>query len=121
MKKILLLVLLVSLNSSFAFANNQPCSDKIGREIDNCLVQEESKADKELNLLYKQLIKADSRHKKELIQSELAWIKFRDLECKFQSLSYEGGTELSREYSRTFIKLTKERIEHLKNAIRKIE
>lgn len=120
MKKALILASVLSVivtNKTYALNCSNP---KIGYEINVCFGEEEQKADKELNQVYQQFLKADSRHKKQLIQSELAWIKFRDLECKFQSLSFEGGTLENQEYSRTFIRLTKERIQHLKNAISKI-
>lgn len=117
MKKIIMVIVF------FAFSTNAHalnCSDpKNGREISICLGQEQTVVDTELNHVYQKLIKENTNHKKELINSEIAWIKFRDLECKFQSLSFQGGTEESREYTRTFIKLTKERIQHLKTALSK--
>ena len=120
MKK-LSIVILISL-SSFLSSNAYPinCSNpQNGYEISVCLGQEERAIDKELNQAYKKLI-SYTNNKKDLVKSELAWIKFRDTEAKFQSLSYKGGTEEKREYSRWIIRLTKERILHLKDSLGKM-
>ncbi len=119
MKKIFLIPFL-----SFTFTSNAyaaDCSDKKnGTEINKCLAQELKAADQELNTIYQLLVRSDQLHKKQLADAELAWIKFRDLEAKFQSLSYDGGTESNREYTRTLIKLTKELTDHLKYALDKM-
>lgn len=114
MKKIFVfLIVLFSLNFNTAYAVN--CKEpKDGNEISICLSEEFNIVDKELNRVYQEVLKKYPKYKKKLVESELAWIKFRDFECKFQALSYEGGTEENREYSRTLIKLTKERISDLK-------
>lgn len=118
-----LLSLLTSLLLTLAYTDAQALNCKNpqnGFEISQCLGQEERTVDKELNQVYSQLIKA-TNSKKQLIQSELAWIKWRDEEAKFQSFSYKGGTEEGREYSRWIIRLSRERILHLKEALEKLE
>lgn len=60
----------------------------------NCSSQALDKWDKELNRVYKELIKKLSPEEKELLkQSQLQWIKFRDAEFKFlDNLYLETGT-----------------------------
>lgn len=120
MKKLLISTVfnLITILSSNSYAVNclDPQNDS---EINGCLIIERENIDKQLNQVYQQLIKKDPNHKKELIKSELAWIKFRDAEAKFQSLSYQGGTLEGQEHTRWIIRITRERILHLKEAIEK--
>jgi uncharacterized protein YecT (DUF1311 family) len=57
----------------------------------NCSSQALDKWDKELNRVYKELIKKLSPEEKELLkQSQQQWIKFRDTEFKFLDNLYLG-------------------------------
>ena len=56
-----------------------------------CTSQALDKWDKELNMVYKELMKKLSPEEKELLkQSQLQWIKFRDAEFKFLDNLYLG-------------------------------
>lgn len=50
------------------------------------------KADKELNVAYKKLkSKLNESQKIELTNAQKAWIKFRDMNCKFKSQGNDDG------------------------------
>jgi len=60
----------------------------------NCSSQALDKWDKELNRVYKELIKELSPEEKELLkQSQLQWIKFRDAEFKWIEGFYNSREE----------------------------
>ncbi len=74
-------------------------------------------ADKQLNTVYKQLLKSysDSPNTlKELKASEKAWIIYRDAEAKFECSQSEGGSIYPMEYSEAMTTLTLDRIKQLK-------
>lgn len=116
-KYIFLSICLISINTSTAIAQNNPCSDKTGMAMKECYNQEFEKADNELTKVYKQLLKRDSRHKQQLIKTELNWIKWKDFECEYESLPYQGGTLQPLIIQTCLTKLTKERIGHLKEVL----
>jgi uncharacterized protein YecT (DUF1311 family) len=78
------------------------------------------KVDKELNSVYTILKKElNETDKKNLVDAQKAWIKFRDLNCKFKSQDSGGG---STPYTNKFkidclIQSTIERTKELKNLI----
>jgi uncharacterized protein YecT (DUF1311 family) len=57
------------------------------------LSEDYKKADKELNSVYNEIIKKlNETDKKNLIKAQKAWLKFRDLNCKFKSQDpVDGG------------------------------
>ncbi|MBS2033180.1 MAG: DUF1311 domain-containing protein [Deltaproteobacteria bacterium] len=81
------------------------------------------KADRELNLVYQQLItrleNLDPTRKKALVDAELAWIKFRDLECTFQGSATGGSTPDRLLYDRYLATLTTERARELRETLAK--
>lgn len=107
-------VLVLTLLSGTAIAQDNPCSNKTGMDMKECYDNEFKKADSELTKVYKQLLKRDSRHKKQLVKTELNWIKWKDYECEYQSLMVEGGTAQPLLIQTCLTKLTKERTAHLK-------
>lgn len=84
-----------------------------------------SKADAELNSVYRQQIQ---EHKKEgaefygqsesrdihLKKSQLAWIKMRDAGCDYETYESKTGTAFSSLYEKCLLDKTNERIEYLK-------
>jgi uncharacterized protein YecT (DUF1311 family) len=52
-----------------------------------------------------------------LIESERAWIKYRDLECKFQAVGYTGGSMYPLIFSSCMTDLTKKRTQELKESL----
>lgn len=75
-------------------------------------------ADKQLNQVYRQLIKQlDKQSQKELVASELAWIKFRDAEVAFNGGLYRGGSIQTTIELSTALKLTKARTAQLQEQL----
>ena len=73
------------------------------------------KADRELNAIYRLLIKhEDPASAKKLRVAERAWIAFRDAEADYESSSYIGGSIYPLEYSTAYYELTTERVKRLK-------
>jgi uncharacterized protein YecT (DUF1311 family) len=81
----------------------------------NCSSQALDKWDKELNRVYKELIKKLSPEEKELLkQSQRQWIKFRDAEFKWISGLYLGiGTNIPLEKMSIMLDIVKERVKML--------
>ena len=84
--------------------------------------EEYNKADKELNQIYGQLVKKiDPQEKQALVATEKAWIAYRDLQCKFECMSYGRGSMYSMQYSACMTSMTKKRTSELKEVIKERE
>ena len=72
----------------------QPCEGHGSQaEATGCARREHQAADAELNKAYNRLAATlDAEEKALLKASELAWIKYRDSNCTFESSQYAGGT-----------------------------
>jgi len=100
MKRIVPVVLCIFLLLSASFAKTQkerqiqPCENRGSQaEASDCAYREYKAADAELNQIYGRLAATlDAEDKAQLKESELAWIKFRDSYCSFESSQYKGGT-----------------------------
>ena len=100
MKRIAPVVLCILLLLSASFAKTQkerqiqPCEGRGSQaEASDCAYREYKAADAELNKIYNRLAAAlDAEDKAQLKESEIAWIKFRDSYCAFESSQYKGGT-----------------------------
>lgn len=96
MKKIKLglLGLTLALLSVSAWAD---CSAPVTQaEMTQCAGHAYSAADKKLNLAYNEYrARLSAGQKKQLTQAQLAWIKYRDLSCAFESSGVEGGSAYS--------------------------
>ncbi len=78
------------------------------------------KADKELNVVYIKLKKElNENDKKNLIEAQKAWIKFRDLNCKFRSQDPGdgGGPYTNKMKIDCLIQETEKRTKELKGLI----
>jgi uncharacterized protein YecT (DUF1311 family) len=72
-----------------------PCADAESQAaMDDCTADQYKKNDAALNDVYKQLVarQDDPDEKKDLVDSEKAWIKFRDADCTFMADDNKGGT-----------------------------
>jgi uncharacterized protein YecT (DUF1311 family) len=72
-----------------------PCENaQTTAEMRDCAGKEYEAADAELNKVYQQLMsKLDTEgHQTALKEAQLAWIKFRDANCDFESYLNRGGT-----------------------------
>ncbi len=91
MHKQIFLAIALSLLATPVMAN---CKDPMTQtEMNQCAAIDLAKADAQLNAAYKKLMpQLDASQKAEVKAIQLAWIKFKDLNCKFESSSAEGGS-----------------------------
>ena len=94
----------------------QPCEGYGSQaEASGCARREYQAADAELNNVYNRLAGAlDAEDKALLKASELAWIKYRDSTCEFESSQYKGGTMRPMIESFCLTRVTKARTAELK-------
>lgn len=93
------------------------CSEKQGNtaELKQCWQEEYQKADKELNILYAQLMtKLDAEGKEKLKKAQRIWIQFRDADAEFSADRNRGGTFAGVAQIGTLGDLTRQRIKELK-------
>lgn len=80
------------------------------------------KADKELNTVYKLLMKKLSgKVKQRLIDSQILWVKFRDAEADAHGLNFEGGTMQPMIFEGTRARLTEKRVSELKEWLKEFD
>jgi len=75
-----------------AFSAN--CGDlKTQSEMNQCAYREYQQADKELNEVYSTYrLRLNESQRRQIKDVQLAWIKFRDLACDFESSGVKGGS-----------------------------
>ena len=125
MKRIILCALVAPLLLSAAGAKTQkqrqtqPCEERSSQaEASGCAHREYEAADAELNKIYNRLAAAlDAEDKALLKQSELAWIKYRDSSCAFESSQYKGGTMRPMVESLCLTRVTKARAAELREQL----
>jgi uncharacterized protein YecT (DUF1311 family) len=95
----------------------QPCEGNGSQaEASACAHREYKAADAELNKVYGRLAGVlDAEDKASLKESELAWIKYRDATCAFESSQYKGGTMRPMIESVCLARVTKARAAELKD------
>jgi uncharacterized protein YecT (DUF1311 family) len=95
----------------------QPCEGSGSQaEASACAHEKYKAADAELNRVYGQLAGVlDAEDKAALKESELAWIKYRDTTCVFESSQYKGGTMRGMIESFCLERVTKARAAELKD------
>lgn len=96
MKKIILMVALCTITALASPAEwkfTPPPNLQTQLEINQWAGEEFSKADAELNKVWKALLpKLQSKEKEALISAQLLWIKYRDANAEAAALAYEGGS-----------------------------
>jgi uncharacterized protein YecT (DUF1311 family) len=96
MKSILMLVLVLSVGSTFGQGTKKPapCSEAGTQvEMNECAAREYKAADAALNRVYQQLVtKQEAEDKAALKVAQTAWLKYRDTNCAFVADQYKGGT-----------------------------
>jgi uncharacterized protein YecT (DUF1311 family) len=102
--------------------NDDVCNGRsTTREILDCLSDATHKADRSLQMLYDLVIRelssgtSDSRFsyeddKRDLIEAEGLWVRFREAQCLIEQELMEPGTGAPVEYAHCFLVLTNERI-----------
>jgi uncharacterized protein YecT (DUF1311 family) len=118
MKKVLLVLtgsLLLSSTSSLVWAAN--CSQLTTQgDLNQCIGTEYEAADKYLNDVYAAYrTRLSDTEKKELKNVQLAWIKYRDLSCKFESSGALGGSAYPMVLGACLAAKTRARAEEIKN------
>ncbi|MHC1548216.1 lysozyme inhibitor LprI family protein [Phyllobacterium sp. K27] len=116
--KALLLASAIFLGGVSLAHSQQSCGDKTNQtDMNICAGQAYSKADRELNSVYKQIagrLKDDPATTKLLVTAQKAWIAFRDGECNFSSSTVQGGSAYPFVSSSCLHDKTASRIEDLK-------
>jgi uncharacterized protein YecT (DUF1311 family) len=108
MKKIILTFFILTSCATITFSQTQ-------LELNIQSSTDYKQADNELNKVYKQVMNAiNPSEKQALIASQKAWITYRDLECKFQSIGYTGGSMYPMVYASCMTDMTKKRTLELK-------
>lgn len=83
-------------------------------EYKECARREYLAADKNLNLVYKQIFSnLKGKEKQRLIETQSIWIKFRDANCDFEVYRSIGGTGYRGFLSNCLRRMTKTRTEEL--------
>lgn len=87
------------------------CKDPMNqRDMNMCADKDAGREDDLLNKNYKELVgRLEGKEKAQIKTVQLAWIKFRDLQCHFESDGYEGGSMQPLVHSNCLYKLTKQR------------
>ena len=84
-------------------------------EMNQCAKRDYDTATKEINQIYNEYRKRLNPSQKEQIKEvQLAWIKYRDLACKFESSGVSGGSAESMIVGVCLTRLTRARIAELK-------
>ena len=88
-------------------------------ELNRCAARARDKADAELNKVYRELMKdAESTERAKLRAAQLAWIKFRDTHCDYESVGNTGGSIYPMVYSFCLAKVTNARVKQLQDILR---
>jgi len=85
-------------------------------EMNSCANLSYKISDRNLNRVYKlvqERYRANALMSESLIDAQLAWIKFRDTTCKFETNEYRGGSIAPLIYSTCLERITKERTAQL--------
>ena len=96
-------------------AQTLDCDNAISQmEMNQCAAQALEREDQELNRVYTQYRAGlSAKDRQALKQVQLAWISFRDLDCKQVASAYEGGSMQPMVHADCLAQRTRERITHL--------
>jgi len=88
-------------------------------ELTRCAARARDQADAELNNVYRGLMKdAGTTERVKLRAAQLAWIKFRDTHCDYESVGNKGGSIYPMVYSFCLAKVTVARTKQLQEILR---
>lgn len=83
-------------------------------EMNQCAAQAYAQADRELNELYKKyMARLSDEQQRQLRDAQLAWIRFRDLSCGFESAGVKGGSTYPFVLSSCLARMTRARVQQL--------
>jgi len=97
-----------------AFSAN--CGDlKTQSEMNQCAYKEHQQTDKELNEVYSTYrSRLNETQKRQIKDVQLAWVKFRDLACDFESSGVKGGSVYPFILQSCLTTMTRARLQQLK-------
>ena len=97
-----------------------PCpGDHSQHELNRCAARARDKADAELNKVYRELIKdTGTTERAKLRTAQLAWIKFRDTQCDYESIGNKGGSIYPMVFSFCLARVTNDRVKQLQEILR---
>ncbi|WP_439497941.1 lysozyme inhibitor LprI family protein [Bosea sp. (in: a-proteobacteria)] len=114
----LLIPLLAMAMIPAAGARAEDCAKAMDQAtMTECAGKSHSKADAQLNALYKQIeqrLKDDADTRNLLVAAQRGWVAFRDAECKFSTSGVAGGSAYPMVYSNCAEGLTTKRIADFK-------
>jgi uncharacterized protein YecT (DUF1311 family) len=88
-------------------------------ELNQCAARARDKADAELNKVYRELMKdAGTTERAKLRAAQLAWIKFRDTQCDYESVGNKGGSIYPMVMSFCLARVTNARVKQLQEILR---
>ena len=88
-------------------------------ELNRCAARARDKADAELNKVYRELLKdAGTTERAKLRAAQLAWIKFRDTHCDYESVGNKGGSIYPMVMSFCLARVTGARVKQLQEILR---
>lgn len=88
-------------------------------ELNRCAARARDKADAELNKVYRELMKdTGTTERAKLRAAQLAWIKFRDAHCAYESIGNKGGSIYPMVFSFCLAKTTDARTKQLQEILR---
>lgn len=110
----LAVVLLAITNAPQASAQN--CKNpETQLAMNTCAAKDLDREDARLNKNYRELqAKLDADRRTALRDVQVAWLKFRDLQCDFQAAQYEGGSIYPMVRAACLTDMTKQRNKDLK-------
>jgi len=116
MKKLFSLTLAVaSMLAGSAVASENCKNPQSQLAMNTCAAKDYEREDSRLNKTYKELVAKLEKDRREKVKEiQIAWIKYRDLQCDFDSAGYEGGTMYSLVRSSCLSQMTKQRTKDLK-------
>lgn len=120
MKRTIAFSLITLCWAATAFAKEDMCKDPQDQSTMNiCSGKEYEQEDAKLNKTYQRLLPLIAPEEKEPLKKlQLAWIRFRDLECKFESDQYSGGTMEPLVYATCMSRVTRQRTKDLEDQIK---
>ncbi|HJR05688.1 MAG TPA: lysozyme inhibitor LprI family protein [Pyrinomonadaceae bacterium] len=88
-------------------------------ELNQCAARARDKADAELNKVYRELMKdAGTTERAKLRAAQLAWLKFRDAHCDYESVGNKGGSIYPMVVSFCLAGVTNARVKQLQEILR---
>ncbi|MPZ42425.1 MAG: DUF1311 domain-containing protein [Betaproteobacteria bacterium] len=109
---IIAIVLMLEVTDTAASANCGELQTQV--EMNQCASHDYAKADRELTMLYNEYwARLSEDRKRQLRDAQLAWLKFRDLSCSFESSGVRGGSVYPLMLNTCLATMTRARLQQL--------